>query len=528
MTSARRIVGLVDGIYVLLLVAILQTSRGGMLDDPGLGWHIANVTAMLDSGSFLTADPFSRPRLGERYFTNQWLGDVVLWAADRWGGLNGIAAVTTIVFAATLTTLFRQLSKNEISWPIAALWTYLAALGTSGSWVARPNMLTILFFLILANALSSRDHRRWKGREYAGVVLLFIIWANAHGGFVAGLLLIAANALLEGASAAFTAAPVQRSRGFERSRDLGVLLAMCLVATLVNPYGGRLYPWIFGLLGDPYFMNLNSDWRSTDFHVAGAFRFELFLLATPLLLAYSRRRAPIVVMGVFLLLDHFALQGRRYQPLWILFATPVLARTSQSIALLRRCWSRYSLSPELRASLSSSARPTWGMGIALSTVALLIWARLAAPFAGFDASRVPTSVLDQLVEIHRGRPIFNDYNWGGYLTWKGWFPTPENLRFPTQGTSLSRTGPDARESADGAKPLLTFVDDRNEVMGRPHLEEYFDIIHTAPGWRERLDRQNIKLVCVPARTPLAFRLCESPDWTILARQGDDAILFERR
>ena len=58
--------------------------------------------------------------------------------------------------------------------------------------------------------------------------------------------------------------------GMRRSCSLSSFWAAsglrCFLATLVNPYAWKIYPWVFSLLGDPYFMNLNQEWLSPDFH----------------------------------------------------------------------------------------------------------------------------------------------------------------------------------------------------------------------------------------------------------------------
>src|SRR5581483_11138468 len=53
-----------DLVFLLVALCVFQTSRQGLLDDPGLGWHLRNIDAMLAKGGWLTVDPFSEPRDG--------------------------------------------------------------------------------------------------------------------------------------------------------------------------------------------------------------------------------------------------------------------------------------------------------------------------------------------------------------------------------------------------------------------------------------------------------------------------------
>src|SRR6266568_2476984 len=96
-TNAWYRLTLADVVFLVLTVGILLNARGGTLDDPGLGWHIRDIDAIQAQKGWLTEDPFSGPRAGQPWYTNQWLGDLLLWLGDRWGGLTGIAAVTALV-----------------------------------------------------------------------------------------------------------------------------------------------------------------------------------------------------------------------------------------------------------------------------------------------------------------------------------------------------------------------------------------------------------------------------------------------
>src|SRR5690606_22600562 len=129
-------IGLADVVFCVLAVSILRTSNQGMLDDPGLGWHLRNVDAMWQQRGWLQVDPFCLPQ-NARWYSNQWIGDALLRLGEWWGGLEGIAVVAAVILAVTFRLLYCFLVRDGIPWPVALLWTYLAALGASSSWVAR-------------------------------------------------------------------------------------------------------------------------------------------------------------------------------------------------------------------------------------------------------------------------------------------------------------------------------------------------------------------------------------------------------
>ncbi len=486
-----------DLIFLIMVVGVIQRAQTGMLDDPGLGWHLRNVDAMLDQKAWLEADPFSGPRGGATWLTNQWLGDLVLWLGERWGGLEGIAAVTTLVIAGTMRLLYGMLRNDGLSAPAAFLWAILAALGTSSSWVARPNVWTIPFVLITARVCEKLHREELTWRRACWLWPMFAIWANMHGGFVAGLMVLAATWGIEAASAIGGWELAQRAAAWRRLRPLSAIAAGAALATLCNPYGWRLYPWVFWLLGDAFFMQLHTEWHSPDFHAQGAGRVELLIILFPVLLGLSRHRPNLVLLGLSTLWLHYSLEGRRYVPLWVVVVTPLLARTSVEIDGLSRLAERLRVSQDVRALLSARPRHAGWLASSLVAIALLGWARWGPDYARHEPENLPTAALDKLIALHGGRNIFHAYNWGGYLTWHGW---PE---------------------------LRNWIDDRNEVQGREHIEDYFAILRTAPGWHDRLEQRNVELVCIPPNVPLAYRLAEATQtWRELHRDHF-AVLFER-
>ena len=496
-----------DIVFFVVALIVFQTARQGLLDDPGLGWHLRNIDAMLAKGGWLTVDSFSEPRDGhpQTWYSNQWLGEIPFWLGERWAGLEGIAAVAALSIAFTLRCLYRMLLRDGSPWPVAVFWTSQAAMGISCSWVARPNLFTMLFVLITARICVLFHEGRCSRIQTLGLLPLFALWANIHGGFVAGFTLLGATLLIEGALAVFDSTSDGKHKARSRAVHLLVLLCGTFLATLLNPYGLSLYAWIFQLLGDPFFMDLHQEWRSPDFHGKGAIRFEGLMLLFPMLLALSKRRPNLVELGLAVLWFHFALTGFRYVPLWVLVVVPILARSTVAIPGLQEGARR--LLPSGEGSFLFSirrGRTPWAWSI-VTVVFLLGVARCAERrFARHQPDIIPADALDHFLQIHAEwtkahgrRPIgFHSYDWGGYLTWHG--------------------GPNFRN----------WIDDRNEVQGKEHIQEYFAILDTDPGWSEKLDQAEVELICIQPKAPLTFRLAENPAWRESYRDTW-AVIFER-
>ncbi len=489
--------GLDDVLLLVLVLGIIQRSQDGMLDDPGLGWHLRNVDAMVEQRGWLAVDPFSGPQGGRPWLANQWLGDLVLRLGWWWAGLEGIAAVTTLTLALAFCLLYRLLLRDGLPWPAALFWTYLAVLGTSISWVARPNIFTIVFVMITAWVLERYHRQVCTRRDTLWLLPLFTIWANTHGGFVAGLLMIAVTLVIEASLA--VAAPQASDRQEARPRLVHTswLLAGTFVATLLNPYGWKLYPWVFHLLGNDFYMKANTEWYSPDFRSLGAFRYELLMLLVPILLYLSKRRPSLVALALCIVWLHLALSGQRYVPLWVVVTVPMLARLSMGIPALGELLNRLRLSEDIRTLLVARPQPKAWLGTVVIVIGLLAWARYTEGFSGHNPKNIPVSALTNLLGEHNGQVVFHHYNWGGWLTWHGW------------------------------PRLRNWIDDRAEVQGQAHIEQWLRLMEGRPGWEQTFAEYGVELVCIPVNAPLAYQLQTHQGWKETYRDPY-AVLFERK
>jgi len=86
-------------------------------------------------------------------------------------------------------------------------------------------------------------------------------------------------------------------------------------------------------------------------------------------------------------------------------------------------------------------------------------------------------------------PLFNHYDWGGYLIWKLY--------------------PSTRVFIDGRADLYG-----NELHGEDLLHQFAATYQLKDDWRESLQHWNIHTVLVPANSALATGLRNVPGWTI--------------
>jgi hypothetical protein len=404
--------------------------------------------------------------------------------------------------ALTLRLVYTRMTREGVNWLLAASWTFLAALGTSPAWTARPNLFTFPALALVAGICERYHAGVISARKTLWLLPIFLLWPNLHGGFLAGILVLGTAYLVE--CVLTLASPDREQRGAARRR-LGwwTVLGMGLFAvTLVNPYGFGLYVWNLRMVTDPFIQTqTTTEWHHPNFNEEGWFRIELLVLLFPTLAALSRRRVGGLALALAVIFLHFALTSARYCPLWVLVVVPTLAALSAQMPWLEGVSANVAgrLSADLREWLAETpSRSPSFVSYAFAGLILFVSPWMDS-LARHDQDLMPSRSLDKLLEIYRGERVFHPVNWGGYLTWHGWNLEPR---------------------------FRTWIDDRLDTHGKEHLDRTRAILDARPDWAKVLERYRVDLICIPPDTPLASRARESPDWRLLS--DDDRVTIFRR
>jgi hypothetical protein len=261
---------------------------------------------------------------------------------------------------------------------------------------ARPQFLAFpIMVLWLGEMLESRR----QGRALSWLLLpLMALWANLHGSFILGLALLGPFGL-EALIDKWHSSPLV-------VRDWALVSLGVLFAALINPTGisGLLFP--LQLLSMPA-LSFIAEWSSITFERLKPF--EATLLATLFICLFRGVRLPPIRLVLLLGFLHMALQHRRYSTVLILTGALLLA--SPIAATLK--------SRVTRGSSGSSMRPIKAFTFAAVFVLCVAAARLQFPVALADDHYTPISALASVPDNILRQPVFNDYEFGGYLIFKG-------------------------------------------------------------------------------------------------------------
>ena len=339
------------------------------------------------------------------------------WAAARRMGARGL---TPLVVVALGALLYRQRSQ------------------------VRPETLVVVLLaleiLILETRRNGGPDRSWW------LPMMACAWANVHISYYLGLTVLGIHVLDEALR-----------RG--RPGRLGLVLAACCAASLVNPFGAGVLaqPFEYFLFWrhEPIFGGI-SELRPVQWEHNLRNGLPLLLAAWPLLLFWRARRFGFDLAEALTLLAFagFGLTSQRFLGFLALAATPYLARDLDAWIALRR-WPRWTAAPATRATLAAVACVALGVPEWTDTQ--------FAPGIGFEWNRYPVVACDFVAAHEIAGRCYNPFHFGGYLLWRFW-PDPARLPF----MDIHQTG--AREDRRLAAEVYTRREAYHELMARHRFD----------------------------------------------------------
>jgi hypothetical protein len=514
-TAARFLPSLTDVAFLVPLIFQFKQLGGapGMLEDGDTGWHLRTGEWILAHGQVPQQDMFSYTRPGQSWFAWEWLWDVTFGFLHQHFGMAGVVAVSMLLICLTSAMLYRLVLRKCPNPFIAIVVTILADAGASIHWLARPHIFTMFFSVIFLSILdrvyvslqSNERGCRRVSRLLWVLPFLMVLWTNLHGGFVAGLLIIAAYAGGGLLSAVLEPNGEARRETLGRAKPFFVCGALCTLATVANPYFLALHTHIVKYLADPYLYEHITEFMAFNFsHPAAKYIEPLMGLAAGAVCwnLYRRRFEYAILLAGWL---HLGLHIRRNVPLFCIVCAPFVAeavfmwlREMESCRVAE--WMK-SAARKFEASASEIAvtdrLPRFYLASAAGMAVLV--AVLFAPQppkvfqSAYNRKNFPVEAA-KVLERDGDDRIFTSDIWGGYL--------------------IYRLYPKAK----------VYIDGRSDFYGADFELKYLDVVDAKYDWDQNLARYGARTALVPADSALGTALKGNPRWR-LVYDDKTAIIF---
>ncbi|HVQ70271.1 MAG TPA: hypothetical protein VMT08_22495, partial [Bradyrhizobium sp.] len=269
------------GVYALVLMV-----GPALLQDSDTYWQIAVGQWILDHHALPRVDIYSFTKAGEPWVSSSWLTQVLYATSYNLAGWTGPVVLAAGCIAAAFALLTHILGRRI---PAAfAVTVAIAALVLSkGHFLARPHVLVLPIMLAWAYGLMSASERGQAPSPW--LLSLIALWANLHGGFVFGLVLVGAFALdaLWNADRAERKSLALRWTAF----GIGALLACC-----ATPYGWGSILAARKILDLGQLLHLIYEWMPADFSKFGAFEMAILMLIGGALYSGVRLTPPRIAL----------------------------------------------------------------------------------------------------------------------------------------------------------------------------------------------------------------------------------------
>jgi hypothetical protein len=466
-----------SGVFLAVLFIGLFAMAARDVTDPDIWWHLKTGQFIIEHKSIPHTDPFSFTRAGERWIAHEWLTEVLLYQVYRIAGKGGLIVIFAVVLSATFFFLYLRCGPAPY---VAGIFTLFGAWCTVPVWGVRPQVLTLLLtslWLLLLERSESDSKLLWW------TLPLTLLWVNLHAGFALGLAL---SALFLGGQWIERTFSTPLPRENRHLRISALILLLDLLVVPLNPNGVRMFSYPIATLRSAAMQKYIEEWASPNFHSAAYWPFLFLLVILLAACSWSRLRVRPRDLLVLLFGLYAGLGSMRMVPLFILIAVPVVSRRLGT-------WPREADNQRTSRSVARSGFDI-AMVLAMVGFAGLHTARVIQRQPYVEQEHFPVRAVDFLHAHPLATPIFNFYNWGGYLIWR--------LQPST----------------------YVFIDGRADLYHKQLLDQFADAYEFKENWSQILQSWNIGTVLVPKKSPLASGLLNRSDWRV-SYEDDQAVIL---
>jgi hypothetical protein len=372
--------------------------------------HLARGRAIAASGALVDHDLFSCTVPPEQSFQDaSWLAQLSYHYLYSAGGLPLVQLANSLLLTAMMAGIVWLCWRRSGSLTVAAGLATFAFIGLWQLLLIRPQTFSMVLFVALYGVLElSLTRRAWL----ALAPPILALWANLHGGFPVGLALVGCYV----AAAGWEAVRADRRSWWRdgRLRAVTLCLTACALATLLNPYGWRVYQYVAHTSGVAAGRHID-EWVPPGLNLLVSKVWVVSVLGLIVLFALPGRRPAVREICLVLCFLPPACGSVRMVAWWMLVATPIAA--AQLAAILPR----HFLSPEDEGGATRGTVLTFALFVVACVLSLPWLERFNPVLTALHRTGRPEAQLqvaaDRLRERRTGGRIFSRFEWGEYLGW---------------------------------------------------------------------------------------------------------------
>jgi hypothetical protein len=459
-------------LYAIPLVVAIRPV-GMPIYDPDIWWHLRVGEWVVEHRAVTTNDPFSQYGQDRRWVAYSWLYEVVVYGLYQAFGLAGVIVYRALMALAIVAAVHALVRRLEPRFLVATGLTAAAVLALAMLFSERPWLVTVLCSTLTLHAVVALRQPGDPPRWVWTLPIVFVLWANVHIQFVYGLFILGLGVvapwvdhLLRAAGlvpAVRTAETSSAARPPLLDRRLVTLSLLCFLATFVTPYHFRLYLVVVEYATQPGPFKWVSELTALKFREAS----DWMLLAMTFAACFALGRKRWSSFEALLLVSSAFFAFRAMRDLWFLILADLVILASFAPAEVPE-EDRFRLRPAGVVALLA--------GLALVAVGRVFTQDLSPKGLRETVGKVfPAKAADHVRAQGYAGPLYNDFNWGGYLIWA----LPE---------------------------LPVAIDGRTNLHGDERTERFARVWTGMPGWDSDPDLAAAGVVVAPVEAALSSLL----------------------
>ncbi|MEO6728828.1 MAG: hypothetical protein ABIM99_02805 [Candidatus Dojkabacteria bacterium] len=478
--------------------------------DPDMWWHLRLGKEILEKNAFINNLTYTCSTY--TWINHSWLSDVLMYWIQKTFGLIGISFVFFLItlvgvyFNYKTFEYFLKQQKVRVNLIKRLFFMVISYVILIGFLAIRPQIISFVFISILFNRLIKIYYETLNKKDILGLIILFILWPNLHGGFAIGYALI--GFFIVAAIGKLVVYLFNHAEGKDikkyaiEVRKFVILLLITLPLSLLNPFGLNAWQEVLNNLLNSQNSAYISEWASVN--LKQEYGLMIFLMFTAILvLMILNKRVNYLKIALILSFGIFSLSTVRY----ILVAAPILS----ILFCLEFLYFYTNFKKEILQDDISKYLKTMFTVIPYLLMLLIISGALVNSITWFKTLHNNETQYDtypyEAVKFLNEHPeysklrILNDYGWGGYLSWvmqdKKWF-------------------------IDGRMAVWDCEKDSQGSI----LKDYVEIENLNKNWKEVLNHYNIEVVLMKSSSRLVNVLRQESDWKIVFENNTEVILVK--
>jgi len=464
-------------IMFLGLISLILSRMTIAMADPDLWGYLSFGRLFSTTQKFPYQDVFAYTPTRSIWIYHEWLSGIILYYIDHVFGPAGLQFIKYILGLGAAFLIFLTARLRGASITACAISLLLISPMFSFSYSpVRAQIFTILFF---SATLFILEYFRISGKKSLLFLLPFIMifWANLHGGFVAGLGMIALYIILS-------------TYGKRKYVFPCFILALSTAVTLINPYG--LKYWIYLMDAIAMARPDIGEWQSVLWalnsgeYLSNAL-YSFFLFAFTMMIIIYSKKIKIIDILLIAITSYLAFRHIRHQSFLFVIAGCILP------GYFMTAWEKITRrSPEKAARWSKLSEILWPVIFLVFFIFFGFRFFTAQPlslqvFSNAEDHSITNHYPDSAVEYIRQSSLqgnmLTEFDWGEYIIWR----LPDKCRIAMDG--------------------------RYETVYPQNLcTEYFDFYYGKAGWQKFLDAYPHELILLRPESVATALIRSRSEW----------------